>query len=118
MARSITFCSSRILPRHSWSTSIFITPSLTPVQCLPIFRVVLLDEVPDQQRDVLPPLPQRGQVNADDVQTVEQVLAESPFLDLLRQVPIGRGNQPQIDINRCRRADGENLPSVPRRGAA
>ena len=43
----------------------------------------LLDEAPDQQRNVFDALPQRRHVNRKDVQAVEQVLAERALGDPL-----------------------------------
>ena len=43
---------------------------------------VALQEVPGQQRDVLPPLAQRRHVDLDRVQAEEKVLAEAPGRDL------------------------------------
>ena len=48
---------------------------------------VLREEVLGEQRDVLAPLAQRRQRDRDDVDAVEQVLAEPPVGDQLRRGP-------------------------------
>ena len=48
-----------------------------------VLLAVLREEVLREQRDVVLPLAQRRQVDADDVQAVEEVLAEAPVLDHL-----------------------------------
>ena len=49
-----------------------------------------------QERDVLAPVAQRRDVNADDIETVEQILAEPTMLDLGFQVAVGRGENAHI----------------------
>src|SRR5690606_38715336 len=54
-------------------------------------------EVPHQQRQVLDPFTQRRYSHADDVEPVEQVLAEQPLLDALFKVAIGGRDDPHVD---------------------
>ena len=49
-----------------------------------------------QQGDVLPPFPQRRQVNRDEVEPVEQVLAEEALTDHLLQVAVGSRDHPDV----------------------
>ena len=50
-----------------------------------------------QDRNVLATIPQRRHHDVDDVQAVEQVLAERPLLDHVSQVAIGRGDHAHVD---------------------
>ena len=75
-ARSMTFSSSRTFPGQSWASSsdsasgddALDRPSLEPVEPL--------DELVGEQRDVLLAPAQRGQLDADHVDAVVEVLAE------------------------------------------
>ena len=49
-----------------------------------------LEEEFHEQGDVSPALPQGGQGDGDDVEAVEEVLAEFLFTDLIHQVLVGR----------------------------
>ena len=51
-----------------------------------------LQEVVGQQRDVLEAVPQRGKLEADDAEAIEEVLAEAAGLDLLLEVAVGGGD--------------------------
>ena len=66
----------------------------------------LVQEVLDEQRDVEWPLPQRRNVEVDDVETPVEVLAEAPLLDLLLEVAVGGGDDPQVDLAFAIVADG------------
>ena len=69
--------------------------------CFPaqLFRR-LLEKILHQSRDVLSPLGQLGNVDANYVQAMEQVLSESPLLYQTFQILMGRGNNAHIDLNR------------------
>ena len=49
-----------------------------------------------QRRDVAAALAQRRQQDVDDVQAIEQILAEATLGDLLLQVAVGRGDQADV----------------------
>ena len=49
-----------------------------------------------QEEDILAPLAQRGQVHAEDVEAVVEVLAERPRRHRLRQVLVGGGDDPDV----------------------
>src|SRR5215207_7893473 len=51
-----------------------------------------LDEVLDEQRDVLAAIAQRRDEHGDDVQSIEQVLAELALVGRLAQVAVRRGD--------------------------
>src|SRR5262245_49242856 len=65
---------------------------------LVVLGVELVDEGADQQRDVLPPLPERRDVQADDVQPVVEVLAEGPILHALDGILVGGGDRAHVDL--------------------
>ncbi len=56
------------------------------------------EEVGHQDGYVLAALPQRRQVDTDDVEAVEQVLAEAPLADQFLQVLVGGGDDAHIDL--------------------
>ena len=62
-----------------------------------------------EDRDVRPPLAKRGHAHRDDVQPVEQVLAERALLDHLSQVAVGRGDDADVHLDRLRVADALEL---------
>jgi hypothetical protein len=56
----------------------------------------LSDEVQHQRRDVLGTLTERRDFDREYAEPVEEVLSEAASLDLLLQVAIGRGDDPDI----------------------
>ena len=68
-----------------------------------------LDEALDQERDVVAPLAQRRQLEADDVEAVVQVLAELAARDVGFDVAVGRGDHPHVDFRFLGRADRTHL---------
>ena len=62
-----------------------------------------------QQRDVVLAVAQRRQLDRDDVQPVEQVLAELAFLHHLAQVDVGRGDDPDVDLDRLHAAEAREV---------
>src|SRR5437764_5177126 len=73
---------------------------LDPLDVLLQASVVLLPEMLHQQRNVVPPLAQRRQVDGDDVQPIVEVLAEPSRRDLPSQVPRGGCDQAHHDARR------------------
>ncbi len=61
----------------------------------------------DQRRDVLAALAQRRHRQVNDVQAVEQILAERPFRDHVAQVAVGRGDD--ADVDAAHRSIGADL---------
>src|SRR6516225_5457487 len=59
----------------------------------------------DQAGDVLAAFAQRRELNREDAQAIEKVLAEPAGVDLFLQVAIGRGNDADIDPAGARVAD-------------
>ncbi len=56
-------------------------------------------EMLDQQGDILAALAQGRQGDADDVEAVEEILAESAAADLVFQILVGGGDQAHIDLD-------------------
>ena len=53
---------------------------------------VAVEEMVDQERDVLPPLPKRWNPDRKDVEPVIEVLPEAPGLDLAHEDPVRGGH--------------------------
>ena len=62
-----------------------------------------------EQRDVLAPLAQRRQLDADDREPLEQVAAEAALPDRLLEVDVGRGNQAGVRAQCLGPADAVEL---------
>src|SRR5690606_40022326 len=62
-----------------------------------------------EQRDVLAALSERGQVEAGDVEAVVQVLPKAALLHRLREVDVGGGDDPDVDVNAAVLADTPDL---------
>ena len=77
-------------------------------------RRVLAHEVVGEQRQILLAVAQRRQGQRDDVEPVEQILAEGAGLDRRVEVAIGRGDQPEVDAHRPRAADPLELALLQR----
>ena len=74
-----------------------------------LFVGELAQVVIDQRRDLLPPLAQRRHPQADDVEAVEEVLAEAPFGDERLEVGVGGGDDADVDLDRLRLAEPVDL---------
>ena len=59
----------------------------------------------DQRRDVLAPRAQRRQLERDDLEAVQQVLAKPALLDQHAQVAMGRGDHAHVDLALAGAAD-------------
>ncbi len=62
----------------------------------------------DEQGDVSAAAPQGRDRQAHDVQTIVQVLPKAPLLHRLREVPVCRGDHPEVDRHRLRPSDGDD----------
>ena len=67
-----------------------------------LLRAMLLEEMHRQERDVLGPLAQRGQVDPDHVEPVEQVGAEPALLDLVFEDLVRGRDDPDVDLDASR----------------
>src|ERR1043166_3406757 len=70
----------------------------------------LLDEVADEKRDVLRTLAERRDADLDDIQSMEEVLAELAGLDEIPKILFGRDDDADVDLDRLRGADPLELP--------
>ena len=82
----------------------------TPVIVLAHLLGVLRQEVLGEQRDVLAALAERRQRDRDDVDAVEQILAEPPFGDRFRQILVGRGDHADVGLQLLEPADAAEPP--------
>src|SRR6516162_3795549 len=67
------------------------------------------EEIREQRRDVALALPQGGNHDADDVETVEEVLAEAAVLHDRLEVLVGRGDYSDVDRVSLGRPDRPDL---------
>src|SRR5574341_929894 len=74
------------------------------------FRSKTTQEKLRKDRDVLLPVLQRRQVDGDNIEAIEEVLAKAAFFNRARQIAIGRRNYTNIDANRLRAPDTLELP--------
>ena len=72
----------------------------------------LADEAPDQEGDVVAPLPQGWQINRQYVEAVEEVVAKFPDRDLLLERAIGGRHHPHVDLDRLHPAQPEERPGL------
>src|ERR1700677_2936299 len=63
----------------------------------------------NEGRNVARTFTQRSEVHARHVQAVVQILAESTAVHFILEVHIGRGDHPDVDIDRLTRADTHDL---------
>ena len=59
----------------------------------------------DERRNLLAALAQRRQLQPDDVEAVEEVLAEAALGDELFEVGVGRGDDADVDLDGLRLAE-------------
>ena len=81
---------------------------------LPCSDAKRCEEVIGEQQHVRLPLAQRRNEDREDVEPVEQVLAERALRDRLLQVLVRRGDQAHVDLDaaRCRRAARTRAPAA------
>ena len=82
--------------------------SANTLDSLLVFPVEFLDEVRDEQRQILEPVAQRRQLDGVNVETVVEVLAQSPLADRLMQRTIGCGEDSHVDRQLFACAETEN----------
>ena len=75
-------------------------------------------EMVRQQGDIFPALPEGREFDGDDVNAVEQVFPESAFSDFRLERFIGRGDDPDIHLDRLIASNGKKRPLPPRPVAA
>jgi hypothetical protein len=74
------------------------------------FLGIAVNEVPDQHRDVTSTLSECWHSNGNNVETVEQVLAERAFANGRSKVAIGCRYHPYVNRKRLAAADPFELP--------
>ena len=65
-----------------------------------------------ERQDIVAAFAQRRQVNRNDVETVVEVLAKAPGLDLLKRVPVGGADQAHVDLETAIAADRLDRPGL------
>ena len=70
------------------------------------WRACVGEEALGEQGDVLAPVAQGGDLDGDDVEAVEEVLAERAGAGALAEVAVGGGDDPHVDRALLARADG------------
>ena len=63
-----------------------------------------------EERDVVLPLAQRRRADGDDVQAIEEILAEAAGADFLGEVLVRRGDHAHVDLDDGGRADRLDFP--------
>src|SRR2546422_7900626 len=81
---------------------------------LPELGRKLLDEVSDQQGDVLASFPEGRQLDRDDVEAIEEILAQDVLLHGLLEIAVRRRDQADIDLHVLRFADAPDLSLLDR----
>ncbi len=69
----------------------------------------LVQEVIDQRQNILPPFPQRRQVQRYHVQAIKQVFTKGPLTDLFLKIGVGGGDHPHIKLDRLGGTDPLHL---------
>ena len=112
IARSMTFSSSRTLPGHAYCVKRSITACGTQSIVLPTVLALLVGQIRDKERNVLPTLTERRHVDGKDVKPVVEIGAKPAGRDRLLEVPVGGGDEPDIDPLAPSRADSLELPGL------
>ncbi len=60
------------------------------------------DEMPGQKGNILAPLPQRRQLQGEDVQAIVEIGAKAAGGDGLFEIAIGGGDHPHVDLQGAR----------------
>ena len=79
---------------------------------LAVFGGGARDEMVDERRDFVAPLAQRRDGQRDDVQPVEQILAEPALLHQALEVGVGRGDDADVDGEGVRLAERVDLAGL------
>src|SRR5882762_1715997 len=87
--------------RHEEIASLRTETCLTPAHS----ARELAQEVVGQHEDIVRPLPQGGEMDAEDGESVVEVTAETPIHDGLLQIAVGRCDETNVGAERRRAAD-------------
>ena len=111
---SMTFLSSRTFPGQRYWRSTFRTAGVIDADLLAVRGGELLEEMIDQERHVLTSFAERGKLDADDLETVVEVLAELAGGDGVGQVAVGGRDQADVDLDRLVGAHPDDLAGLER----
>src|SRR5216684_260660 len=81
-----------------------LRPPRQPENVFSIRGVVFLQEKLHQQRNIFQPLRQRGNADLDRTQPVKKIFPKMSRQHLRSQIPVGRGDQPHVDLPHFGRA--------------
>ena len=70
---------------------------------------LFIQKVRRQKGNVIASLPQRRELQRDDIQPIKQIFAKAAGAHGLPQIPMGRSHHPDIDLARAIRANGAHL---------
>ena len=104
---SIRFRSWRTLPGQGAFTSRCMRLGRDAAEGAVVLPGQLADEPADQERDVLPPLAQRREVDVEDVEPVVEVVAELAQRDRVAERAVGGGEHPDVHLDRLGAAHPE-----------
>ena len=110
MSRSTVLRSSRTFP---FQRAFCMNSSAACVKrCGPpiVLAAEKIREVPDERGNVVAAVPQGRHPDRDDAQPEVEVLAEGALLDLLLEILVGRGDDPDVHLDRPRRSEPLDLP--------
>ena len=97
--RSITFCSSRMLPGHGYDCRRSRLACRSP-NALPGPAGEALDEIAHEQRNVVAAIAQRRHRHRKDVEAIEEIRAKRPGRDRGLEITVGCGNDSHIRFQR------------------
>jgi len=72
----------------------------------------LSEEGPCQLRDITYSLPQRRERESDSIQPKQQVRAKATLRHLDIEIPVRRGNEPDVEVAGARPTDAHDGPSI------
>ena len=107
--RLISFTSCRTLPGQRYSTRYSSVSSSSDRRPFLLLFGERAQVVVDERRDLLAPLAQRRQAQADDVEAVEEVLAEASVGDERFEIGVGGGDDADVHLDRLRLAEAVDL---------
>ena len=109
-ARSMTFCSSRILPGHSYARSRIERGRRDAVEMPAQSAREMPHEIAGELRDIVPPFAQGRQAHREHAQAVVQVRPELSGPDRLLEILVGGGDHPHVNLDGLRGADALHVP--------
>lgn len=81
-----------------------------PLWLDPQFTCTFLQEMLDQQRDVLAPLPERRQTQTNHVESVKEIFPEHALSDTILKILVRRGNDSDVCLDRLMPTDAIVMP--------